>query len=145
MKRTILCLIAPHNRGKTSTIRRVDEILQSYGAKLIEVLFEDNKDFCKKYIFRSHKVGILSFGDPGSAQPECLQKLANDNCEVIICASRFKGATCTAVSNIESKYDERYWISPLYEYDSVHPLSIDMHELNAEFILKAVLFAFNKI
>lgn len=40
MKKTILCLFGPANTGKTSSIMRVDEILQSYGAKLVKILFE---------------------------------------------------------------------------------------------------------
>ena len=144
MKKTILCVMAPQGRGKTSSVRRVDEILQSYGAKLVKELFEEGNDFCREHSFRSHSIGILSLGDPNSAQPEWLKKLADDNCDIIVCASRFKGNTCDVVSNITKKYGyERFWISPLYEYDSVHPLAIEMHELNAKFIIKAILFAYN--
>jgi len=144
MKKTILCLFGPANTGKTSSIRRVDEILQSYGAKLVKVLFNEY-DFGKEYMFRAHKIGILSLGDPGSAQSEHLEQLAKDECDVIICTSRSKGATCNAVSKIASLNYERYWISPLYEYDSSHPLIIDMHELNAEFLIKAINTAYNII
>ena len=143
MKKTILCLFGPANTGKTSSIMRVDEILQSYGAKLVKILFEEY-DFCKEYIYRNHKVGILSLGDPGSAQSDYLEQLADDECEVIVCASRSKGATCDAVSKIASRYDERYWISPLYEYDSNHPLIVDMHDLNAEFLIKSIRTSFIK-
>ena len=143
MKKTILCLFGPANTGKTSSIMRVDEILQSYGAKLVKILFEEY-DFCKEYIYRNHKVVILSLGDPGSAQSDYLEQLADDECEVIVCASRSKGATCDAVSKIASRYDERYWISPLYEYDSNHPLIVDMHDLNAEFLIKSIRTAFIK-
>jgi len=144
MKKTILCLFGPANTGKTSSIRRVDEILQSYGAKLVKVLFDEN-DFGKEYLFRAHKVGILSLGDPGSAQSEHLNQLAADECDVIICASRSKGATCDEVSKIASSNYERYWISPLYEYDHMHPLTIEMNELNAKFIIKAIIAAYNSI
>lgn len=142
MRKTILCLFGPANIGKTATIWRVDEILQSYGAKLLRELFVED-DFCREYIFRSHKLGILSLGDPGSAQLEHLEQLANDECELIVCASRSKGTTCDAVSNVAKNNYEIYWISPLYEYDSRHPLTVDMHELNAEFLIKAVLNTYN--
>lgn len=139
MKKTIFCLFGPERIGKTSSIRRVDEILQSYGAKLVKVILDDN-DICKEYMYRAHKVGILSLGDPGSDQSNYINQLANDECEVIVCASRSKGATCDAVSQVVSKHNyEHYWISPLYEYNSKHPLAVDMHELNAEFIIKAIL------
>lgn len=142
MRKTILCLYGPERIGKTSSIRRVDEILQSYGAKLVKILLDEN-DICMEYMFRTHKVGILSLGDPGSEQSNYLNQLANDECEVILCASRSKGATCDAVSQVASKYNyELYWISPLYEYDSKHPLIVDMHEFNAEFIIKAILAAY---
>ena len=143
MKKTILCLFGPANTGKTSSIRRVDEILQSYGAKLVKILFEEY-DFGKEYMYRSHKIGILSLGDPGSTQPNYLEQLSDDECEVIVCASRSKGTTCEAVLKIADRYDEIYWISPLYEYDSKHPLIVDMHDLNAEFLIKSIRTAFNK-
>lgn len=142
MKKTILCLYAPANSGKTSTIRLFDEILHSCGARLVKVLL-DEADICKEYIFRTHKVGILSLGDPGSAQSGYLEQLANDDCEVTVCTSRSKGTTCDSVSKIATKYDEIYWISPLYEYDSKHPLAVDMHDLNARFLIKAILHVFN--
>lgn len=144
MKKTILCLFGPANAGKTSTIRRVDEILQSYGAKLVKVLFEEY-DFGKEYMFRGHKIGILSLGDPGSAQSEHLDHLAIDECDIIICASRSKGTTCDAVSKVASSNYDRYWISPLYEYDRLHPLAVDMHELNANFLIKAIISVYNNI
>ena len=106
-------------------------------------MFEENNDFCKEYLFRSHIIGILSLGDPDSAQPNYLQRLAADNCDIIVCASRFKGSSCEEVSKIMGNTYERYWISPLYEYDREHPLVIEIHELNAEFIIKAILFAYN--
>ena len=143
MKKTILCLYGPTNVGKTSSIRRVDEKLQSYGAELEKELL-DKYDICKEYMYRVYKVGILSLGDPDSDQPKYLDQLATDECDVIICASRSKGATCDAVSQVVSKYNyELYWISPLYEYDNKHPLAVDMHELNAEFLIKAILAAYN--
>ena len=145
MKKTILCLYGPANVGKTSSIRRVDEIMHSYGAKLTKVLL-DEYDICTEYLFRTHKVGILSLGDPDYEQSNYLNQLAADECEVIVCASRSKGATCDAVSQVVSKYNyELYWISPLYEYDNKHPLAVDMHELNTEFIIKAILASYNII
>lgn len=138
MGKTILCLFAPANTGKTSSIRLVDEKLQSYGAKLIKNLVEEN-DICKEYWFRNHKLGILSLGDPNSDQSDYLKQLANDDCEIIVCASRSKGTTCDAVSEISAKGYVLYWISPLYEYDGKHPLVVDMNEMNAEFIIKSIL------
>ena len=139
MKKSIICLYGPANTGKTSSIRWVDEILQSYGVKLVKVLLDEN-DICKEIVFRNHKVGLLSLGDPDSGQLNYLNQLADDECEVIVCTSRSKGATCDAVTQIVSIYNyELYWISPLYEYNGSHPLVVDMHELNAEFIIKAIL------
>ena len=142
MGKTILCLFAPANSGKTSTIRLVDDILQSRGAKTLKVLFEDG-DICKEYLYRNNRIGILSLGDPGSTQSNYLKQLANDECKIIVCTSRSKGSTCDAVSDIVDNDDRRYWISPLYEYDSSHPLIIDMHEANAQFIIKSILASIN--
>jgi hypothetical protein len=142
MEKTILCLYAPANSGKTSTIRLVDEMLQSRGAKSLKILSDDS-DICKEYLYRNNRIGILSLGDPGSEQSDYLKQLSDDECKIIVCASRSKGSTCDAVSKIVDKSDRRYWISPLYEYDSTHPLIVDMHEVNAQFIIKSILAAIN--
>lgn len=135
-----ICLYAPANSGKSRSIRRVDEILQSYGAKVITTLFEDY-DFAREYTFRNKKIGILSIGDPDSAQDEWLTKIVNDNCDIIVCASRSKGATCDIVSSKVKQGDSLYWISPLYEYDHsfLSPLQADMQEFNAQFVTKYIL------
>lgn len=135
--KSIICLYAPANSGKTRSFRRVDEILQSYGAKAT-TLFDDY-DFAREYIFRNKAIGVLSLGDPDSAQDEWLKKLVDDDCDIILCASRTRGSTCDAVNNKIVSGDKLYWISPLYEYGSSLPLQADMHELNARFIIKVIL------
>ena len=137
---TFICLYAPANSGKSRSIRRVDEILQSYGAKVISTLF-DEYDFAREYTFRNKKIGILSLGDPDSAQDDWLAKIVNDDCDIIVCASRTKGATCDIVSSKLKQGDSLYWISPLYEYESSlpSPLQADMQEYNAQFIIKYIL------
>lgn len=135
--KTFICLYAPANSGKTRSIRRVDEILHSYGAKAT-TLFDDY-DFAREYFFRNKKIGVLSLGDPDSAQDEWLQKLVEDDCDIILCASRTRGSTCKAVNSKLKSGDLLYWISPLSEYDGSLPLQADMHELNAQFLIKTIL------
>ena len=108
--------------------------------KVTKTLFDDY-DFAREYSFRNKKIGILSLGDPESAQDERLDELVNKNCNVIVCASRSKGATCVAVSSKLKPGDNLYWISPLYEYDHSlsSPLQADMQEFNAQFIVKYIL------
>ena len=65
MKKTILCVMAPQGRGKTSSIRRVDEILQFYGAKLVKELFEEGNDFW--YVFEED---INESGQDGYTEPK---------------------------------------------------------------------------
>lgn len=133
----IICIYAPANSGKTKSIRRVDEILQSYGATH-QTLF-DNTDFAREYMFRNRKIGILSEGDPNSRQVQTLDTFVKNHCEFIICTSRSHGPTCDAVTNIKGPNDELIWISPLYEYSKHLNIHIDMHEFNAKLIIKALL------
>ena len=99
MKKTIICLYAPANRGKTNTIRSL--FIKLGGDKNV---LNGTHDFVADVNFGRKKIGFVSQGDPGSPQNENLEKLAQGNCEIIVTASRTKGDTVYAVYDIANKY-----------------------------------------
>ena len=116
MKKTIICLYAPANRGKTNTIRSL--FIKLGGDKNV---LNGTHDFVADVNFGRKKIGFASQGDPGSPQKENLEKLAQGNCEIIVTASRTKGDTVYAVYDIANKYGyDVVCISGTYEGCNLH-------------------------
>lgn len=63
------------------------------------------------------KIGIESQGDPGSRIFESLKLFQERNCRIIVCATRSRGKTTQAVSNLAKKY-RITWIEKDVESES---------------------------
>ena len=50
-------------------------------------------------------IGIESQGDPGNRLEESLQKFRNAKCRIIVCATRNRGATVSAVESLAPEYN----------------------------------------
>ena len=113
MSRTIICLYAKANCGKTKTIRSL--FLKLGGDKNV---LEGTHDFVGSVNFGNKKIGFVSEGDPGSPQWENIEPLAQNNCDIIVTASRTKGDTVNNIFDIANKYGYTVvWFSPFYFYD----------------------------
>ncbi len=136
--RTIICLYATANCGKTKTIR-------SLFAKLggDKILLDKSHDFVGVVNFGSKKIGFASEGDPGSPQWENIEPLAQNKCDIIVTASRTKGDTVYNICDIANKYSYTIvWISPLYFYDvqyASEKLCEYFAERNAESIAQYII------
>jgi hypothetical protein len=116
--KTMIVVRGSHNTGKTQSIKKVYEIIiklkDTYKSLEIEVLdySEHSKgDFKAVFKYKGKKIGIESLGDPGSKHKERLKELAEDNCEIIITASRTNGETHESVLSIMKEYDYNfYWV-----------------------------------
>ena len=122
--KTIICLAGKSNVGKTLTIKKVWEKLKSpsdtpiatanHGDDLVGVVYLDG-----------HKVGVETFGDPGSKQDVWIQELITRQCEVIVCASRTSGKTVEIVENFAK--DNGYqiiWGRPFSTSNNVNYLNV---------------------
>jgi len=105
MTRTLLALWGTANSGKSTTIRRVYELLKSRhkGAKIIYSKFR--RDFTVILLIKGRKVGIESQGDPNSRLGGSLQLFVKEKCNVIICATRTRGQTVDAVNTLKKQYE----------------------------------------
>lgn len=126
MRKTIICLAGKSDVGKTQTIRNVWEKLKSptdtpiatahRGEELLGIVELDG-----------HKIGIETFGDPGSKQCEWIKELISKQCEVIVCASRTSGKTVEIVETFARDNDYQIiWGRPFstsidVDYFSVFP------------------------
>lgn len=114
MSKTIICMYAPANCGKTQTIRH---LFIKLGGK--RKVFNGKRDFGAEINFGNKKIGFASEGDPGSNQRTDLEQLAQNKCDIIVTASRTKGGTVDNIGDIAQKYKYRViWISPFYFYDA---------------------------
>lgn len=127
MNKTIICLYATANCGKTKTIR-------SLFAKLggDKILLDKSRDIVGVVNFGNKEIGFASEGDPDSPQWENIEPLAQKKCDIIVTASRTKGDTVNNIFDIANKYGYTVvWISPLYFYD-VQYASDDLCDYFAE-------------
>lgn len=139
-QKVIICLYAPANKGKTSTIRKVYEQL---GGKK-EVL-ESNYEICDVVTYGDVKIGCESLGDPDSDQKEWLENLLNQQCDIIVTASRTRGITVNNVVEL-SKYGYSIeWISPLYLWEDEPKQRQMLYDLFVEKNAQAVVCFIDKI
>lgn len=122
MKKTIISIYGSANLGKTTCIKNFFEVLtvkQSSEILNINNLPEDKNnddDIAKIIILQNNvKIGVCSYGDDG-ANLETLKKLSEENCKVIVCATRTKGSSTDSIYEIKN-YDIK-WISKAYFYEN---------------------------
>ena len=138
MSKTIICLYAPADCGKTKTIRSL--FLKLGGDKNV---LNGTHDFISDVNYGRKKIGFASQGDPDSSQKENLEKLAQNNCDIIVTASRTKGGTVDNVCEIANKYGYTVvWVSPFYFYDAkdaTDDLFLFFAERNADNLAKYII------
>lgn len=131
IEKTIICLSAAASKGKTLTIRKLYE-------KLGGVYNTDEHDFVGCIMYGKYKIGCISYGDPGTSPEETIKKLLNDeNCDIVVSASRSYGETVEKVKDLENCSYIRF--SPIYmqrEVDNI--LNDECHEANINFILEII-------
>ena len=74
MRKTMICVYAPSNKGKTRTIKKVHELLG--GKKEVR---NNSNDFVDIIMFGEVKIGFESAGDPDSEQEEAIEYLMKKN------------------------------------------------------------------
>ena len=116
--KTIICLSGKSEIGKTSSIRAIWKRLND---EKQPPLHQSADDICAVVPFCNQTIGIASQGDPCSEQEKWLEELVTLGCEIIVCASRTKGRTVSAVETAakRGKY-VTIWFSPFYSADSVN-------------------------
>ncbi len=108
----VIALRGAANVGKSNAIKKVYELLL---AKYPSAKVEDGDktyrvDIKVVLTINGVKIGIENQGDPGSRLPESLQEFVKKGCRVIVCATRTRGQTVSAVSQLAPSY-EVLWIN----------------------------------
>lgn len=134
MEKTIICLSAPASKGKTYTIRKLYE-------KLGGVYNTDGHDFVGCVMYGKYKIGCISYGDPGTSPEESIKKLLdNEDCDIVVSASRSYGDTVYKVEDLAKQCGCAYIrFSPIYMHEEVkNILNNECHEANINFILEVI-------
>ena len=133
MEKTIICLSGPKDKGKTTTIWKLYELLGGINREW----FPEVED---SIVYHHHKIGCMSTGDPGSSQRESLEKLLKKGCDIVVTASRTYGETEINLYDLARQYHYKVIrISLLYMYEKLgEPLYSLCHEENIKFILTII-------
>ena len=127
-------MYAAANKGKTSSIRKVYEMLG--GRK--EVLKREG-DISEIVMRGGFKIGCDSLGDPGSAQKEWLEDLMNKHhCDIIVTACRTRGSTVDILMDLSEKYGYSVeWLSLIYGFDNENIFEM-FYQANAQVIINII-------
>ncbi len=116
MNKTIIAIHGRANEGKSETIKKVCSLILDTFPTAIPS--ETNIDYSGDILLTVNVNGVIigfeSQGDPNSRMiyDETLRKLADKNCDIIICATRTGGMTVKKVDKIANDYDfHTLWIS----------------------------------
>jgi hypothetical protein len=99
---TLFALRGASNRGKSSTLRMLIEMIRAAypDAALDETTYKHDTTLVAT--INGVKIGIETQGDPNSRLAKSLELFITIKCKVIVCACRSYGQTVTAVSAAEA-------------------------------------------
>ncbi len=125
------------NVGKSETIRIVYRKLTEMFPEYIfhekfKVIIPDAGDIRLVIIINGKIIGIESQGDPNSSLLTSLPLFADLNCDIILCATRTRGATVDQVVKLNASYEIK-WIEKHGCEDSLK------HQENDEIIATQIL------
>ncbi len=116
MNKTIIAIYGRANEGKSSSIKLVcQKLLRDFPnavPPVEEIIYEG--DILIIITLGTIKVGFESQGDPNSRMlnEDTIRYLANEGCQIIICATRTEGKTVNKVDQIAEEFDyHTLWLS----------------------------------
>ena len=135
MKKTLLAIYGTSDIGKTTSIKNFFlKFITKHSAQIKEIKGSDNVNSNEIYkiieLQNDIKIGVCSCGDNGK-NLEILKKFTSEDCKVIVCASRTKGASVDSINifideskkeiqeikNNMTKYNVK-WIHKSYFWDN---------------------------
>ena len=135
MEKTLLAIYGTNDIGKTTSIKNFFlKFITKHSAQIKEIKGSDNVNSNEIYkiieLQNDIKIGVCSCGDNGK-NLEILKKFTSEDCKVIVCASRTKGASVDSINifideskkeiqeikNNMTKYNVK-WIHKSYFWDN---------------------------
>ena len=145
MKKTIIALYGRANEGKSQTLKKVCQLIMANfpNAKSTPAVINYDGDILVTIDVCSIKIGIESQGDPNSRMinEDTLGKLANEKCDIIICATRTHGETVRKVDELATSVDYyTLWLSSFWSPETAtEPLNSEvLNKMAAENIIEII-------
>ncbi|MGE4385260.1 MAG: hypothetical protein AB7E39_05300 [Endomicrobiaceae bacterium] len=112
MKKSIIVIMGTADSGKSETIRKFyDKLVPDQIAKQKD----KEKEICDIFTNSNYTVGFYSIGDPGHSI--CEDKNADHffkDADIIICASRTRGATIDLIR--QRAIEKDYFVYPIFSF-----------------------------
>ncbi len=140
MKKTLLAVYATGNVGKTTSIKNFFlKFILKHSDQIKDITHfnvDDQNEIYKIIELKNGvKIGVCSYGDDGN-NLEILEKFTSENCKVIVCASRTKGASVDSINKLIE--DIKNEIQKLNE--EIKELSKKSNEYEIKWIHKSYLW-----
>ena len=121
----IFGLYGTSNVGKSRTIKNVyRKLTEKYPDFIFKKDFKqitaDEGDICVIIVINGKIIGIESQGDPNSRIFISLPIFVKLNCDIILCATRTRGATVDEVEKLKSTYEVKWIKKNPSENDTKH-------------------------
>jgi hypothetical protein len=136
MKKTIIAIFGASNQGKSSSIK---EIVNRFNIIFPTAIIDykiTGTDILVIIRIGKVKIGVESHGDPGSRLESSLQLFVKEKCDIIVCATRTRGATVELVNNMFSihHYDV-IWTSNYFSNEKYSPNNPIINHFFADHII----------
>lgn len=138
MNRTIIAVYGRAREGKSTTVKRVCQMLIANNARAIpsNSSIDYSLDILVTVQIGNVKIGLESQGDPKGRMFETVEKLAKDNCDIIVCTTRTHGNTVGNIDKVANGYGyHTLWISSSY---SPKLDNVVLNHLAAEHIVEII-------
>jgi len=123
MSNKVIALRGISNVGKSKTIGKVYELLISKYPHHQKEHDRQLMDISVIIIINGVRIGIEGQGDPSGRLDESLSLFVKERCKVIICATRTRGQTVAAVTNMTKHNFEVIWFEQVASVSSKHDAS----------------------
>lgn len=105
MKKQVLALYGTANAGKSTTLRKLFELLkQGYPAAHMDIINPVGVDFTVIIEIDGVLMGIESQGDPGSRISVSIELFKKRGCVIIVCTTRTRGGTVAIVDALQPEF-----------------------------------------
>ena len=105
MKKQVIALWGTANSGKSTTLRKLYELLtKAYPTAQVDILHKVGVDLSLIITIDGVLIGIESQGDPGSRLPDSIKVFIKRGCVIIVCCTRTKGSTVEIVEGLQPEF-----------------------------------------
>lgn len=105
MKKQVIALRGTANSGKSTTLRKVRELLEKAHPKApIHIIHRLVVDFAIIIEINGVLIGIESQGDPGTRLENSIKTFKKRGCAIIVCCTRTRGGTVTVIESLQPEF-----------------------------------------